>query len=67
PPSAWRRSLYFPDICGRLSNGTLMRARSSFRATLRTGSFHVLDIVYIFIGLAVFGVFAAYVHGLRGI
>jgi len=44
-----------------------MRARSSFRATLRTGSFHVLDIVYIFIGLAVFGVFAAYVHGLRGI
>jgi len=27
----------------------------------------VLDIVYIFIGLAVFGAFAAYVHGLRGI
>lgn len=27
----------------------------------------MLDIIYIFIGLAVFGVFAGYVAGLRGI
>lgn len=51
----------------RVPNGALTLKPSSFRATLRTGSFHVLDIVYILIGLVVFGVFAAYVHGLRGI
>jgi len=27
----------------------------------------MLDILYIFIGLGIFGVFAAYVYGLRGI
>jgi len=27
----------------------------------------MLDLLYILIGLGVFGVFAAYVHGLRGI
>ena len=48
-------------------HGSLTVLQSNFSTALQRLELSMLDILYVFIGLGIFGVFAAYVHGLRGI
>ena len=48
-------------------HGSLTVLRGNVSATLQGRDLSMLDILYIVIGLGIFGVLAAYVRGLRGI